>query len=129
MGIYDGVQALLAMRSSLELINEGGRENTRKKGAVQQQELDNNRGKEKAMSSKKVRWELPPQDWCKVNVDGSFVESNGTAGVGVIARNSMGQVIFTAWRVLWICADAAEAEARACVEDRIPLPLEKLRRE
>lgn len=43
------------------------------------------------------------------------MERSGTAGVGVVARNSSGQVIFTAWRVLSRLADAAEAKARACV--------------
>lgn len=49
-------------------------------------------------------------------MDGSFVERTGTAGVGVVARDSTGQIIFTAWRVLLRCADATEAEARALVE-------------
>nr|CAB3470319.1 unnamed protein product [Digitaria exilis]CAB3481165.1 unnamed protein product [Digitaria exilis] len=32
----------------------------------------------------------PPAGWCKINVDGSFVESTGDAGVGVVARDSAG---------------------------------------
>lgn len=56
-------------------------------------------------------WKAPPAGWCEVNVDGSFVESTGAAGVGVVARDSAGMVVFTAWRVLFRCA-----EARACVE-------------
>jgi hypothetical protein len=46
-------------------------------------------------------WVCPPDDWIKINVDGSFVEQTGEAGVGVIARNSKGEVIFSAWRVLF----------------------------
>nr|CAB3478466.1 unnamed protein product [Digitaria exilis] len=61
-------------------------------------------------------WQQPPEGWSKMNVDGSFVSEDGRAGVGLVARNSVGQVIFTAWRMLSRCVDAAEAEARACVE-------------
>ena len=38
------------------------------------------------------------------------------AGIGIIARDSEHQVIFMAWRVLFRCQDALEAEARACLE-------------
>ncbi|OEL13168.1 hypothetical protein BAE44_0025811, partial [Dichanthelium oligosanthes] len=38
------------------------------------------------------------------------------AGLGVVVRHSKGSVQFTTWRVLFRCADAAEAEAIACVE-------------
>jgi len=60
-----------------------------------------------------------PEGWIKVNVDGSFLEHAGEAGVGAtaIARNSDGQVIFLAWRRFYERgASAAEAEALACVE-------------
>jgi len=40
-------------------------------------------------------WEAPLEGWTKVNVDGSFVEQTGKAGVGVIIRNVRGEVIFT----------------------------------
>ena len=49
-------------------------------------------------------------------VDGSFAQQDGRAGVGVIARDSRGQVILTAWRVLFRCQDADKAEAWACLE-------------
>jgi ribonuclease HI len=52
------------------------------------------------------RWEPPPEGWLKLNVDGSFVVQTGEAGVGVV----------TAWRVLYRCASADEAEAQACAE-------------
>ncbi|KAF8641494.1 hypothetical protein HU200_067803 [Digitaria exilis] len=48
-------------------------------------------------------WEPPREGWIKVNVDGSFVEQTGEAGVGVI-------------RVIFRCASALEAEALSCVE-------------
>ena len=61
-------------------------------------------------------WEPPPTGWTKINVDGSFVSQSGEAGIGIIARDSEHQVVFTAWRVLFRCQDALEAEARACLE-------------
>ncbi|KAF8650478.1 hypothetical protein HU200_063843 [Digitaria exilis] len=88
--IHDGVQSLLSMGSR--------------------------HGKQNINPASKRVWMAPPAGWCKINVDGSFVESTGDAGVGVVARDSAGKVVFTAWRVLFRCASAAEAEARACVE-------------
>lgn len=61
-------------------------------------------------------WVPPREGWIKVNVDGSFVEQTGGAGVGVIARDHKGVVLFTAWRVIFRCTDALEVEALACVE-------------
>jgi ribonuclease HI len=58
----------------------------------------------------------PPTGWAKCNVDGSFVSQSGEAGVGVVVRDSEGQVILTAWRVIFRCQDAVEAEALACLE-------------
>jgi ribonuclease HI len=51
-----------------------------------------------------------------MNVDGSFVESTGEAGVGIVIRNSTGEVQLTAWPVLFRCASAEEAEAQTCAE-------------
>jgi ribonuclease HI len=62
------------------------------------------------------RWQLPPDGWVKINVDGSYVEATREAGVGAIARDEMGKVIFSAWRYFDRCGSAAEAEALACVE-------------
>ena len=63
-----------------------------------------------------ARWVPPPTGWAKCNVDGSFVSQSGEAGVGVVVRDSEGQVILTAWRVIFRCQDAVEAEALACLE-------------
>jgi ribonuclease HI len=52
----------------------------------------------------------------KLNVDGSFVVQTGEAGVGVVIRDNRGEVVLTAWRVLYRCASADEAEAQACTE-------------
>jgi ribonuclease HI len=62
------------------------------------------------------RWKPPPVGWSKINFDGSFVEHTGEAGVGIIARNHQGEVIFTAWRCVPQCTSAIEAEANACLE-------------
>lgn len=64
----------------------------------------------------RAKWTPPKEGWTKINVDGSYVEQSGEAGIGVIARNCEGKVIFTAWRPLSRCASALEAEALACVE-------------
>jgi hypothetical protein len=50
----------------------------------------------------------------KINVDGSFLQETSAAGLGVIARDSSGYILFTTWRTIHRCADAAEAEAIAC---------------
>lgn len=63
------------------------------------------------------RWIPPREGWVKkVNVDGAFVQQTSAAAVGAIDWDSQGKVIFTAWRALFHCANAVEAEARACVE-------------
>ena len=59
---------------------------------------------------RKTKWEPPLAGWVKLNVDGSFVEQSGESGVGVIARDNEGHVIFSAWRAIFNCQDAAEAE-------------------
>lgn len=74
------------------------------------------KGKEKIVQKAEVKWQAPDPGWTKVNVDGSFVIDSGAAGVGVVARNSSGKVLFSAWRTLLRCANAAKAEAKACVE-------------
>jgi len=39
----------------------------------------------------------------------------GQAGVGVICRDSIGQVVFSAWQAYNRCCDTPETEALACV--------------
>jgi hypothetical protein len=70
----------------------------------------------KERSDFSMGWEPPPEGWTKINVDGSFVEQSGAAGVGVIARDDKGTVIFTAWCAIARCESAYEAEALACLE-------------
>jgi len=56
------------------------------------------------------------EGWTKLNVDGSYKEQSGDAGVGAVARDSNGTVIFTAWKFVGKCNSAPEAEALACTE-------------
>ncbi|KAM0886321.1 hypothetical protein ACQ4PT_029790 [Festuca glaucescens] len=58
-----------------------------------------------------VRWEPPPVNWLKINVDGSFVPATGSASVGVVIRDHCGYAIAGAWRVLENFTSAEEAEA------------------
>lgn len=69
-----------------------------------------------ASESEQGVWEQLPPGWVKVNVDGSFVPQTGGAGLGVVIRNSDGEVLLTAWKPLLRCAEAAEVEAMACLE-------------
>jgi hypothetical protein len=46
------------------------------------------------------RWEPPPSDWLKVNIDGSFTPADGKGATGVVIRNSLGETIAAAGSVL-----------------------------
>jgi ribonuclease HI len=70
----------------------------------------------RAVEAVQQSWAPPAQGWIKINVDGSFVEQTGDAGVGLVARDHNGTVIFTAWRAIERCSSAYEAEAMACAE-------------
>ncbi|WVZ77211.1 hypothetical protein U9M48_025103, partial [Paspalum notatum var. saurae] len=69
-----------------------------------------------AVGFQRSGWSKPAASWTKINVDGSYVARSGKAGVGVVARDHTGAIIFTSWRVLFGCTSAEEAEARACIE-------------
>ncbi|KAG2587723.1 hypothetical protein PVAP13_5NG166162, partial [Panicum virgatum] len=43
-------------------------------------------------------WSAPDVGWVKINVDGAYMEDSGEAGIGVIIRDSSGQVLLTAWK-------------------------------
>jgi len=73
------------------------------------------RGKQMRMRVPET-WVRPPDGWVKLNVDASFVAATGCAGTGVVARDSTGKIKLTAWRALFNCSSAVEAEAHACVE-------------
>jgi len=64
----------------------------------------------------KHSWEPPKPGWLKVNVDGSYTEATGTAGLGVVIRDHQGDVKLSAWRVISRAIDAEEVEAMVCRE-------------
>lgn len=116
-GIYDGVQALLSMQTSPSSIKGDSQVSAlNRKDMSSAWQAGKRKGKDRATGVIPSKWTIPPEGWTKVNVDGSFVQATGEAGIGIVARNSSGEVVFSAWKVLFRCADAAEAEARACVE-------------
>nr|CAB3480473.1 unnamed protein product [Digitaria exilis] len=103
------------MQSTLSEVHQGDTEGTGK-GKQYCGLSDNSCGlnKGKGVVRSQTSWTPPEEVWTKLNVDGSFVAQTGQAGVGVVARNSQGKVIFTAWQELTRCSDAAEADANAC---------------
>lgn len=52
----------------------------------------------------------------KLNVDGSFDSITGTGGVGVVLRNTSGQVIFSVCGFIERCTSPLESELLACKE-------------
>lgn len=61
------------------------------------------------------------QWWNKLNVDGSFVEADGSGGAGMILRNHSGEIIYASCRQLLSCTSALVAELSACREGVAPL--------
>ena len=62
-----------------------------------------------------VAWQPPAWEYIKINVDASFVEDISAASVGVVARDSYGNVIISSWDFIGLCKSAEEAELRACI--------------
>ena len=52
----------------------------------------------------------------KLNIDGSYSESTGAAGAGMILHDDHGRIVFSSWRCLSRCGSALEAELSACME-------------
>ncbi|KAJ1268193.1 hypothetical protein BS78_07G118500 [Paspalum vaginatum] len=112
IGTYDSIHFLINYRDIL--LQSPDKQVPDEKGKKVQWEGTS--AKEQSMertSATRIRW-LPPQDgWTKINVDGAYLEQTGKSGCGVVAKDSRGKVVFTAWRALFNCASAAEAEAWA----------------
>jgi hypothetical protein len=67
------------------------------------------------------RWEAPSQGTTKLNVDGAFGQA-GDAGIGIALRDSQGDLLMAACRVIRYCRDATEAELMA-IEEGLKLAL------
>jgi hypothetical protein len=59
------------------------------------------------------KWRRPMDGWVKLNTDAAFCEGLGAASAGVVIPDSAGKFILSAWRVIWGCASAEQAEAEA----------------
>ncbi|XBI99227.1 hypothetical protein VPH35_019342 [Triticum aestivum] len=62
-----------------------------------------------------LKWDPPKRGWAKLNTDGSY-DAGGSAGSGMILRDEVGGIIFSACRQLFSCRDALESELTACME-------------
>jgi hypothetical protein len=69
-----------------------------------------------AVTPKICSWLRPPAGLMKLNVDGSFMDVDGTAGAGMILRAHDGTIALTACRSLRQCSSALEAELCAFME-------------
>lgn len=61
-------------------------------------------------------WSAPSPGYAALSVDGSFQESDSSAAAGMVLRDHEGQIIFAAYRVLFYCNDALEAEIHALMQ-------------
>ncbi|XP_042974660.1 uncharacterized protein LOC122306292 [Carya illinoinensis] len=61
------------------------------------------------------RWESPPSGVFKLNVDGAFSSNGSVSGIGVIVRNSKGEVIMSAAKKELSVMTAVEVEALAII--------------
>jgi hypothetical protein len=63
-----------------------------------------------------VRWTQPPEDFLKINIDGSFCRESNTGGWGFCIRDCNGEVCGAGMGQLVHVADALHAEAIACLK-------------
>ena len=61
-------------------------------------------------------WPPPPADQAALSVDGAFSPADGSAAAGMVLRRHDGSVIFAAYRFLFNCNDALEAELHAIMQ-------------
>jgi ribonuclease HI len=58
-------------------------------------------------------WSRPPPDFLKINVDGSFVQTAGIGGWGIIVRDDVASVVGSRAGKIEHCTEAMQAEAMA----------------
>lgn len=66
------------------------------------------------MPTAKLYWNPPEAGLLKLNVDGSFGYEDGTAGVGVALRDSLGELVMLACQSVRNCHNVLDAEILAC---------------
>lgn len=96
--------------TTLSSIKQGGAEDLKGKATVSK--LTDTRARIPA----KCRWQAPASGWIKINTDGAFSEASGEAGIGVIIRNHLGQVILSGWKYIDKGGSVEQVEALACRE-------------
>ena len=64
----------------------------------------------------KNRWQPPPADLMKINFDGAVFSSVNAAGIGVVIRNNLGQVIASCSQCLSQAYSNIEIEALAAAK-------------
>jgi hypothetical protein len=101
-GISEAVHAPCALQTSLSEVCT-----SETNGSGKGKKPCSSSGNTRSPEAKSV-WEPPPLGWVRFNVDGFLVSQSG---VGVVARDSDGRVVLTAWRALFRCLDVVEAEA------------------
>jgi len=69
--------------------------------------------RENADKKENVPWSPPPPDQIKLNVDAGSDPHSGLVGLGFIARNHVGEVLFSGWSSDQRCRSAEEAECLA----------------
>ncbi|KAE8787456.1 retrotransposon unclassified [Hordeum vulgare] len=79
--------------------------------------LDMRHGEDfQSVPKRKLVWPCPAEQEVALSVDGSFHAVDGSAGSGMILRDSTGAVIFASYRKLFHCNDALESELQAIKE-------------
>ena len=63
-----------------------------------------------------VPWPPPLANWVVLSVDGPFSSHDGKAGAGMILRHDDGSIIFVAYRVIFNCNEALEAEIHGIMQ-------------
>lgn len=69
-----------------------------------------------SMNLKKDRWCKPPQNYLKLNCDGSFMPHSGSGSWGFIIRNCEGDVVTSGRGKISHVLNAFQAELIACLQ-------------